>query len=147
MKQSPNCEENFPIQAEEIKEKEQKAFFSLHENLFDIGKEIIENFYLQPLQGKKANLRDGYIERPVHGALHASRVFMTINLLHFKIKEMLPKTVSQALATLLSEFNLTEENALLVASLAGLMHDCARKGEGLDEWEKESGENLLLEVF
>ncbi|MCS5711609.1 SidE phosphodiesterase domain-containing protein [Candidatus Berkiella aquae] len=125
----------------------QKGF--QHKNISNLTKyfyqnanQLIEETYLQPYNGRiKAHLRDGQLEREHHGALHASRVSLYVKVLHRLICAQLPDYAKHALNTLTEEWHLTEKEIINLASFAGLAHDSGRKADGIDYWDKESGEN------
>lgn len=95
--------------------------------------EIFEKYYLQRLDGKeKGNIYEGDVERITHGVMHASRVAGLINIFVNMLREC-GSTVAESL---------TEEDVLYL-QIAGLFHDAARKGEGRDTWDAESGEKCM----
>lgn len=53
--------------------------------------EILERFYLQPINGsKKINLKDGHIERSIHGAMHASRATLWALVMQNLLQKLAP---------------------------------------------------------
>ena len=95
----------------------------------------------QPLS--KQNLRDGTIEREIHGAMHAARVSIYIEIVHALNKKHQDKEIVEVLRALSERFNCDELQLITLAKLSGLFHDIARQGEGIDNWEKESGQELF----
>ena len=93
--------------------------------------EVLQNTYLTPFESAPCKTEsDPFnppIHRAIHGAQHACRVAMYI--------PMLVNLWSRHDSEEAKQF--TEEQ-LLLTFIAALFHDCARNGEGKDEWEKES---------
>ncbi|MBA2653195.1 MAG: hypothetical protein H0U73_13165 [Tatlockia sp.] len=106
--------------------------------------EMLETNYLQPFGGMhKENLKDGYIERGVHGAQHASNATLWALAIHNLLQTLFPEYVNKSLQTIAKHLNLDEEAVLLFILMTMGCHDTARQGEGVDEWEKESAENTV----
>lgn len=122
--------------------------FRLHtKELPAIVQSIMENHYLKPLdETKKTELRDGYIERPVHGSIHASRTTLWALVMHEFLKSLIPNTVKSHISTIAKETNLDADTVLLLTLIAAACHDAGRAGEGYDKWEKESAD-IALSLF
>lgn len=105
---------------------------------------IIETYYLQPFDGsKKAKLQDGYIERAVHGAMHAARVGIWMVLLHKLFKKHFPDYTQIFLDQIALKSRLSEPEIIFLLETAGISHDTARKDDFADkpEWEANSAKN------
>lgn len=108
---------------------------------FIIVQTILENHYLLPLDGSpKTNLKDGHLERKIHGAIHASRATIWAIVMHQFLKEKCPNYVTTSLATLAQYLHSNEETALFLLLITLICHDAARQGEGKDEWEEDSAQ-------
>lgn len=60
-------------------------------NFFNIVQNILEKYYLQPMHGpSKSNLKDGFIEREIHGAMHASRAAIWAMVMNNFLKKITP---------------------------------------------------------
>lgn len=122
------------------------------ESWFRYGQKLLECTYLQPLQQTnnghclkkrvKVKVKNGYIEREIHGAMHASRVAWSTTLLHQLCLRNFPDQVEPYLNRLTDFCRLEPQQLLILIRYVGLGHDAARKGEGYDHWEKESGEEI-----
>lgn len=112
---------------------------SFQENKYLHAQAIMEAHYLRPYNGSsKKNLKDGKIERPIHGAMHAARVGAYIPVLHGKLKTMFP-SVQAGIQRLLSELGLTEPQFISLTQASAWHHDCKRQSEGVDRWDELSG--------
>lgn len=105
---------------------------------------IIQEYYLKPfpVEGQavvKPNLKNGIIERETHGAMHAVRVSIYIQMFHELMKRHQGKEVDEIFTTLKETFGCEESQLMGLNQLAGIFHDCAREGEKQDRWEGESG--------
>lgn len=70
------------------------------QNFFEITQQILEQYYLQPLdehQERKINTKDGFIERTLHGAMHASRTATWSLLMHGLLEKNTPDYVTNSL--------------------------------------------------
>jgi len=68
------------------------------QNFANKVQEIIERYYLQPLnRSKKSTLKDGHIERSIHGAMHVSRATLWGLMMHHMFASMMPQYVDNAL--------------------------------------------------
>lgn len=111
--------------------------------------------YLQPfkltsngMQQKKRiknNTQNGYIEREIHGAMHASRVAWSTVMLHRLCLQQYPDQVQNKIQALMKFSNLSEEELFCLIRYVGLGHDAAREGDGSDRWESESA--TYIELF
>jgi len=119
------------------------------------GQLLIDSTYLQPFKltsngmqqtkGVKINTHNGYIEREIHGAMHASRVAWSTGMLHRLCQQQYPEPVQNKLQALMEFSNLSEEELFSLIRYVGLGHDAAREGDGADRWEKESA--TCIELF
>lgn len=115
------------------------------------SQQIIEQYYLLPLPHdnhghdlpakNKQNLQDGYLERPIHGAMHVGRVQFWVHILNEKIKKMLPAYTTAVFHTLQEQLGLSEKQIITLVRYAALFHDSARKHEAADKWDQESADN------
>ena len=105
-------------------------------NFFQIVQQVIEDYYLQPLDGsKKTHLQDGFIERKVHGAMHAARTVLWSYVMHNFLLKMVPDTVNNAMNKMAFALDREIEDVLLHILLTMVCHDAGRAGEGRDDWE------------
>lgn len=110
---------------------------------------ILETSYLQPFVEEglgpippKANPRDGIIERETHGAMHAVRVSIFIQIFHqinLKYRKQKTEAAMKCLEKYFGSIPLLE----IFNRLAGIFHDIAREGEAGDQWELQSGNKLM----
>lgn len=123
----------------------------LTKNFYTYSQDIIEGYYLQPLlrdnnncllsRKIKINLKDGVLEREVHGGMHAGRVQFYTKILHEKMKEMFPNYTQEMIARLTNALGLNEEELLILTRYAALFHDSARENEFNDIWDEKSAQN------
>lgn len=115
----------------QITDKTKEQLAKLKKRFSKEAESIFKETYLRPYDGShKENLYALPIERPTHGARHASRVAAYIPILINFCKEIgYPEEV----------FSITEEEITLL-QLAALFHDSARKNDNEDIWEKESAD-------
>ncbi|MES2212800.1 MAG: hypothetical protein V4490_06650 [Pseudomonadota bacterium] len=111
-----------------------------------------EQYYLQPFdpkKPKKLELRDGKIERQVHGAMHASRATIWTLLMHEVLRKLVPDYANNAIQTIAKHVKMDEASVIRLILLTIFVHDSAREGEGVDKWDKQSGENCntLLQSY
>lgn len=116
---------------------------------------LIDSSYLQPfkltsngMQQKKRvknNTHNGYIEREIHGAMHASRVAWSTVMLHRLCLQQYPDQVQNKIQALMKFSNLSEEELFCLIRYVGVGHDAAREGDGADRWENESA--TCIELF
>ena len=103
--------------------------------------EIACIYYLQPFNGEaKADILSGKLERPVHGAMHVSRVVSYVGLLHNLQFKHRHKAVQKYLENLSAVFNTDNESILLLTKYAAMLHDAGRKAEGPDKWDADSAD-------
>ena len=101
---------------------------------------LFERYYLQPIDGlDKKSLQDGYLERQTHGAMHASRATLWALFAHRLLIQLTPHYVETALQKIAEYLASDTESVLFLICLTTACHDAGRKGEGMDEWESESG--------
>lgn len=106
--------------------------------------EIIEKYYLKPMDGsKKSNLKDGHIERTIHGGMHACRATLWSLVMNQLLKKLAPVYVNSALDKIAKHLKTDTKTVLLLILMTTTCHDSARKGEGADYWEAESAANTL----
>lgn len=109
------------------------------ENFSAKAQEILNGFYLQPLSGtQKANPQDGYIERRVHGAMHATRATVWAMMMQNVLAEITPTYTNTALQKIAAFTGEDIDTVKLIILFTMLCHDIARKGEGNDIWEAQS---------
>jgi len=108
---------------------------------------MLEKYYLQPMDGsEKTNLKDGSIERTIHGAEHASRATLWALLMNNHLQKIAPIYTSSALEKIAVHCGASVEEVLLLMLMTMGCHDAARKGEGRDVWEAQSA-LVVLEVL
>jgi hypothetical protein len=105
----------------------------LKANFYDNSQKIIERFYLQPLSQdnhginlalkEKENLKDGFLERSVHGAMHVARVQLWCFILHDKIKHLFPEHIKAVLDVLSTKTKLNEVQIITLVRYVALFHD------------------------
>ncbi len=118
----------------------------IENNLYAIAQDGLAMFYLQPfpVNGKpvfKLNLKNGHVERLIHGGMHAGRTFFCVKILHAKFIEYFPSYSKAAIKRIAEFFKLTEKQLLACIRLAMLCHDSAREDEKEDRWDDKSGLN------
>lgn len=63
--------------------------------------DILEKYYLQPMdKTNKKILKDGYIERQIHGAMHASRATLWSLILHQWLLTISPDYINGSIKTI-----------------------------------------------
>lgn len=132
---------NNQLNKETVNEVTQEKIFSITQQFYPLAQRIIEKYYLQPYKGKKAksNLKDGDIEREVHGAMHAARVSIYVNLLHQFLLKLLPEEVTAAIKKLADFYAKPVDDIISAIKIAGLSHDSMREDEYEDKWDAASG--------
>jgi hypothetical protein len=116
------------------------------ENYDAVVQDILQN-YLQPFTKNKTipnkpNLRDGIIERETHGAMHAVRVLVYVRIIHEHNKKYRADEIKEIFETLEKHFDCNASLLMMLIELTAVFHDVAREGEGVDQWEAESGKSL-----
>lgn len=118
------------------------------------AKNILEHFYLTPYPKSpiahchqevplKENIKNGSIERVIHGSMHASRVAAYVEHLHALFLKH-NKTIEHKL-TLLAKVLKTDKVTLLkLTKYAALFHDSGRQNDGTDYWDNVSAENCRV---
>ena len=102
--------------------------------------EILEEYYLQPINGlKKTNLKDGHIERTIHGAMHAGRATLWALIMQNLLQKLTSEYTESSLKKIAQHINADVDSVRLLILITMTCHDAARKGEGQDFWEFESG--------
>jgi hypothetical protein len=105
---------------------------------------MLERHYLQPLDGSyKENLHDGFIERIVHGAQHASQATLWALMMHNLMQRLSPDYVQLSLEIIAKHIEADVEVTLLFILMTMGCHDSARRGEANDLWEPQSAANTL----
>ena len=119
-----------------------------------VVQKIIEKFYLQLLgkdgKGKKQNLKDGYVERIIHGGLHAGQATLWALMAHQLLVELTPGYAHTALEKIANFLGTDPHSAFLLILTMTTCHDAGREGEHEDRWEKESGQygkQTLIEML
>lgn len=119
-------------------------------NFFNIAQQLLEKYYLQPFDGsKKTHLKDGFIERSIHGATHAGRAAFWLLVMHNFLLTLAPDSINEFMIKIARQLNIESEQLLLLLLIVMLCHDAGRKGEGWDIWEQGSAEityHVLLEL-
>lgn len=122
----------------------------LGRDFYQNAQKIIDDYYLQPLpnetkqEAKKEFLRDGYIERPIHGAMHVSRAQCWAQVVNGRFKAMFPEYTQNIFTVLTTELGLQESHIMTLVRYAVMFHDSARETEGEDYWDAQSAVNYQL---
>ncbi|BCA95566.1 hypothetical protein TUM19329_19270 [Legionella antarctica] len=120
------------------------------ENFINKFQEMLEKYYLQPLDGTlKKDLKNGFIERSIHGAQHASRATLWALIMNKHLQKLLPEYVNSSQEKIANHIGVNVDEVELLILMTMGCHDAARKGEGHDDWESESakiGLNILKEL-
>jgi len=144
MKSQVKLEENFSqdISNDTIIEVKKSEAIMLDKNNFSNKiQEIFEKYYLKPMDDSVTkNLKDGYIERSIHGAMHAARATLWSLMMNNVLQEIAPNYVNTSLEKIAKYLNTDIEHILLILSITVACHDAARKSEGKDYWEVQSGD-------
>jgi len=96
-----------------------------------------------PLRRIKESIRDGVLERSVHGAQHASRAAIWALMIHQFLSKIAPEYVNSCIQKISQFTSLTPEEILLHLLITVAGHDMGREGEGRDIWEAESATLML----
>ncbi len=127
-------------------------------DLYEFFQKAIDTFYLLPFPQKdrirqktivvhKKSLRDGHIERLLHGAEHVGRACILPLVLIDLFRQCFPQYTSESIQAL-SETLLIEQSLLIKLIRASVIyHDSAREDEAEDRWDKQSGVNLKLALL
>jgi len=107
--------------------------------LATVVNDVARQYYLRPFSGEKKDLYSGPIARHAHGILHVVRAACYIPHLD-QLWEYTPRNHEQIINLL--EFDSYQEFLGLV-QVAMLLHDSARKNEGIDYWDAESAVNFV----
>lgn len=101
----------------------------------------MENHYLKPMSGEeKTTVRDGFIERYIHGSMHASRATVWALIMHQLLLKIAPTYTNQSLNALSEKLNMDKYQVLLLILITIASHDAARQDEGWDLWESQSAD-------
>ncbi|MBX9704506.1 MAG: hypothetical protein K2X39_10170 [Silvanigrellaceae bacterium] len=140
---------------DKLENKQLNISFLSPQGWYYFGQLLLETSYLQPFEltsncrrqkkRVKNNTQNGYIEREIHGAMHASRVAWSTVMLHRLCQQQYPEQVPNKIQALMQFSNLSEEELFYLIRYVGLGHDAAREGDGGDRWEKESA--ICIELF
>ncbi len=96
-----------------------------------------------PEQGSKQfEITDPRIPRVTHGAQHASRVSAFVKIIHLFRQDHHDIAVND-LYLWGKQFNLSIAQWVHLTQIAGLFHDVARQGEGIDLWDQDSAEECF----
>ena len=116
-----------------------------------VAQNILEQFYLKSFKPhaidrsqdpKHFEVTSQKIPRVTHGALHAARVMLYVNMIHhFRLEQHDPKVVE--LIDLSNNLNISPFLLLNLTQLAAIFHDSARLDEGADRWDKDSSMNCF----
>ena len=100
------------------------------------AKEILAKYYLIPFPNQKKS----DINRPIHGAVHATRTALYVEHLHNLHREY-NQCVAGTMSNLESAWGIPQSDILYLTQIAALLHDSARENDAVDLWDKQSGEN------
>lgn len=100
----------------------------LSDSIFAIFDDIAEHILLFPFDSDlKENLREGKIERPIHGVQHAVRVAIFIKIFCEFYRLMYKENK-----------NLISDREIKILQIVGFLHDAMRENDFKDEWEEKS---------
>lgn len=109
------------------------------EDFYRASQDLIEDAYLKPFSEPecKTDLKNGRIERELHGAMHACRVSVYVDVLHQLFLENYPDYAKECVPAVGAAFSLTDQEVLRITRLVALGHDMGREDEADDRWEKK----------
>lgn len=149
MESRVELEENY-ISNDSIEVKKSEAITLNKNNFSNKIQESFEKYYLKPMDDSvKKNLKDGYIERNIHGAMHAARATLWSLMMNNVLQEIAPDYVKTSLEKIARYLNTDIEHIQLIVLITVACHDAARKGESQDHWEVQSGDitaEILKEI-
>lgn len=133
-----------------VEEQKSEAITLNKNNFTNKIQAIFEKYYLQPMNdSSKIHLKDGCIERSIHGATHAARATLWSLMMNNLLREITPDYVNSSLEKIAKYLNTDIEHIQLILAVTVACHDVARKGEGKDYWEARSGDiagEILKEI-
>ena len=91
---------------------------------------------------KQFEITDPRIPRVTHGAQHASRVSALVKIIHLFRQDHHDITLND-LYIWGKKFNLSMTQWVHLMQIAGLFHDVARQGEGIDLWDQDSADECF----
>ncbi len=89
-----------------------------------------------------AALRDGEIERAVHGAMHTGRASIVCEVIYHLFLQEFPAYTQVAMDNVASSLGIHVPQLLWLIRAAVIYHDSARLDEGRDFWDKQSAAKL-----
>ena len=90
----------------------------------------------------KKDLKDGYIERLLHGAMHVGRASVLPLFLIDLFRQCFPQYTDESFKALTEALEVDESLLVRLIRASVIYHDTAREDEKEDRWDKQSGENL-----
>lgn len=113
----------------------QKIFVQSYLLAFDRPKDLV-------LSEKEFEVIDSSICRVTHGATHASRVAAYVKIMHLFRADLSDEPL-KILDPLSKVLKLSPRQIIHLTQIVGIMHDAARRSEGIDRWDDESSELCL----
>ncbi|HTM64537.1 MAG TPA: SidE phosphodiesterase domain-containing protein [Gammaproteobacteria bacterium] len=117
-------------------------------NLREKIQHIIETYYLQPFnRSKKNNLRDGYIERKLHGGMHAARAVIWSSMMHQFLSQHASQHVTKSLKAIGKYTGMYADEIILHTLFTVSCHDAAREDDNGDHNEKPNADIAKKELI
>lgn len=108
-------------------------------NFASIVQEILEQYHLQPLdRSKKSHLKDGYIERYGHGAMHASRSILWAQVMHNLLQKLVPDYTQSSLTKVAQFINTDTDHTFLLILMTVACKNADREGKNEIDYDNES---------
>ena len=124
-------------------------------DIYTFSQEGIEAKYLQPyprrnpknreliVQEKEVDfIKDGQIERALHGGMHVGRASLLVLVLNYLLQQCFPQYAAESVRVVSAALNIAPGLLKDLTRAAVIYHDSARENEGMDLWDKESAKAL-----
>ena len=131
-------------------------------NFYQFAQAGVDTEYLQPyplrhnltreliIRDKEVDfVKDGQIERALHGGMHVGRASLLVLVLNSLLQQCFPEYSEESVRALSTALNIDKVLLQDLTRAAVIYHDSARENEGPDQWDKKSAKKLkaALTVF